>query len=389
MSESWLECVNCGIQIAMEPRFRGCERCSVEFEVRYNFPKHEKPTLSPTRGTGVMRWANWLPEVMSKSSGLDEGNTPLLEINGNCPGLFLKNETRNPTWSWKDRPNAVTVEIARTFGFRRLAVISTGNHGVAAAAFAAAAGLECVVFCHEDAPMICTNLMAHYGAVVVRGGDRYQALERVLSEGDTFPGTTLDARPGFTNPFGVEGFKTIAFELIERLDGQVPHRVYVPTGSGDGVYGVWKGFRELHQAGVIDHVPAIVACQSIGADSLAQAFAAKQRTVTEIKRVTTRALSIGERLTGDHALRAVYESNGFVRTATDSSAITASRYIAGFGTAIELSSAVALACALEDAKEKPKDEVWVVIGSGAVTKWPDDLQPCSLPLENRSSSPRN
>jgi threonine synthase len=284
-------------------------------------------------------------------------------------GLLLKDETRNPTWSWKDRPNAVSAAVARHFGFARLAVISTGNHGAAAAAFSAANGLGCTVFCHPDAPRLLTDLMTVYGAVVARGGDQEARLEADLARGDTFPGTILCPRAGFTNPFGVEGFKTLAFEIVEQL-GRAPDRVYVPVGSGDGLYGVCKGFRELHAAGVADRVPRVIACQAAGAAPLARAF---HSGVISPVVPQTAALSIAEPLTGQHALRAVRESGGDVRTATDTDAVAAVRELARRGTAVELASAVAVAVALHD----DGDGTAVVIGSGAAVKWPDSLRACA------------
>lgn len=370
MTEAWLHCDACDTSQPLTGQHRGCPVCRragrrAPLEVRYSgLPRALAPNPNEC---GVWRWRDWLPPVAARST-LHEGGTPLLPVG---PGLWLKNETRNPTWSWKDRPNAVTAAVAKQFGYARLAVISTGNHGGAAAAYAAANGLGCAIFCHPAAPPLHTDLMALFGATVVRGGDQEALLEAALGEGGTFPGTTLCPRPGFTNPFGVEGFKTLAFELVEHL-GRVPDRVYVAVGSGDGIYGIWKGFRELHESGAADRTPRMIACQADGADSLARAVrsGAPIRPVAEVR---TAALSVAEPITGRHALRAVRESGGGAATVTDAEAVAAVRDLGRRGTAVELASAVALAVALRD---DPRDGLSIVVGSGAAVKWPDALGAC-------------
>ena len=375
MADAWLECASCGNRTDLGPSFRGCARCRAigraePLEVRY--AASPRPIPPPDRAAGLWRWARWLPPFATLTLG--EGDTPLIPLDLGEPGprLWLKNETMNPTWSWKDRPNAVTVAAARHYGFARVAAISTGNHGSSQAAYAARAGLACTIFRHPDAPEMQGALMALYGSEVRVGYDAEAeaALGRLLDRGDTFPGTTLSARPGFSNPYGVEGFKTIAFEVVEQLGGTSPDRVYVATGSGDGTYGIWKGFREMRDAGVIPRTPRIVACQAEGADSLRRAFVRGLHSVEPLDAVDTRALSIAELRTGDQALRAAFESGGTVTSTSDLEAFDAAVVAARQGIAIELASSVPLACALAERRGRDEGESWVVIGSGAAVKWP-------------------
>lgn len=364
MSDCWLQCVRCGGRHDFGPRFRGCPACGDALEVRYQFTN----LRFPGGGPGLWAWADWLPPVPPLSLG--EGDTPLVPLPGPGPVVLVKNESRNPTWSWKDRPNAVTAAVARHFGSARLAVVSTGNHGAAAAAYAAAAGLGCVVFCHPAAPEVHVGLMRRFGAEVVRTADAGPLVTAALADGQTFPGTTLDPAPRFTNPFGVEGFKTIAFELVRQL-GRCPDRVYVAVGSGDGIAGVWKGFREMKDAGVTDRLPLLVACQAAGADSLARAVTAGSDAVVPVA-VDTRALSVAEPRTGDHALRAVREG-GRVWVGPDDAARAAARRAGRAGLALELASALAVAAAEAERPAGDPAEVWVAVGSGAAVKWPADL----------------
>ena len=321
---------------------------------------------------GLWRWSSLLPRVRTESRvSLGEGATPLLPIACGRDGLrvLLKNETANPTWSWKDRPNCVSVSMAREFGFRRTVAISTGNHGCAAAAYSAAATANCVVFCHAGAPESQLALMISYGARVIRGGDQEKLLKQLLERGDHYPCSIFCPRAGYSNPFGIEGFKTIAFELYEQLDHSVPDRVFVPAGSGDGIYGVWKGFRELHKLGWITNAPRMIACQAFGADSAFRAFQKKSHHAEALDSTSTVALSIAERIIGDHALRAVYESDGSVLTCSDEEILEAQRVLMRQGFALEPASAAAVACLQQVASEWSRGETWVVIGSGAAVKW--------------------
>jgi len=372
----YLECVACSGRFDIGPMFSGCPLCRAKgkmapLEVAYDSDAATQPT-NQREGSGIWRWSSLLPPVRTESRvSLGEGATPLLPVACGRDGLrvLLKNETANPTWSWKDRPNCVSASMAREFGFRRTVAISTGNHGCAAAAYSAAAGANCVVFCHAGAPASQLALMLSYGARVIRGGDQEKLLKQLLDRGDYYPCSIYCPRAGYANPFGIEGFKTIAFELYEQLDHSVPDRVFVPAGSGDGIYGVWKGFRELHKLGWVANTPRMIACQASGADSAFRAFQRNSRHAELLDSTSTAALSIAERIIGDHALRAVYESGGSVLTCSDEKIFEAQRLLMRQGFALEPASAAALAGLQQVASEWSPGESWVVIGSGAAVKW--------------------
>lgn len=387
MTPSWLECLRCAGRFAIGAVFRGCPTCLASgqmspVEVRY---ERLPDVLAPAATSGIWKWEAWLPPVCGKNRvSLGEGSTPMLplQVQGVTARLFIKNETVNPTWSWKDRPNAVSISMAREFGFSKVVAISTGNHGSAAAAYAARAGLECRVLCHEDAPDLQVALMQCYGAAVLRGGDREALARRLIDRGNIFPDTILCPRAGFANPYGVEGFKTIAFEIVQEL-GRAPDRVFVPVGSGDGIYGIWKGFRELRESGVIERVPRMIACQSAGADSLVRAIHAGRSRVETLDHVDTAALSIGERVTGDHAARAVTESNGDAVAIVDQDLFAAVASVGRQGLSIETSSAASVAGMKMCEPASPDGETWIAIASGAGIKWPEQLLAGSM--DNKSN----
>jgi threonine synthase len=249
---------------------------------------------------------------------------------------------------------------------------STGNHGNSMAAYAAVTQLESAVVCNRDTPLLQLALMSGYGARIIRGGRQDEILLDMVREHSYFPCTILWPQAGISNPFGVEGFKTIAFEIVRQLGGKTPDRVFIPVGSGDGVYGIWKGFRELHERGLIAAAPRIVGCQPEGANSAAIAWRSGAQTVTALAEVETGALSVAELATGDHALRAIFESGGSMMEVSEAEILRARRDLLRHGFALELASALPYACASALQGER-EGETWVLIGSGAAVKWPESF----------------
>jgi threonine synthase len=321
----------------------------------------------------MWKWGALMPRIAPGNRiSLGEGNTPLLKLE-NWPrpaSFYIKNETCNPTWSYKDRANSVSISMANEFGFSNIVTVSTGNHGNAAAAYSAAAGKRCLVFCHPDAPVAQLALMSHYGATVVRGGRQSAMVSTLVESGEWYPAVVLCPRDGHGNPFGVEGFKTIAFELFEEL-GRAPDRLFIPVGSGDGLYGIWKGFVELRRLGRITAMPRLFACQAEGANPYVRAVRAGERRLMPVESARTIALSIEEKIGGQQSLDAIYESGGDALQVTDEEIAEMTQSLAHRGLALEPASATAVACARQAAGSAARDEIWVAIGTGSVVKWPE------------------
>jgi threonine synthase len=389
MSEQWLECIVCHSRFDVGPMFEGCPICRAAkrvagLEVRYDYESLRFQAVDDA--PGIWKWGALMPAIHPRNRvSLGEGNTPLLLLE-NWPGaaaFYVKNETSNPTWSYKDRANSVSVSMAKEFGFPNIVAVSTGNHGNAAAAYAAAAGKRCLVFCHPNAPVAQLALMAHYGATVVRGGDQAAMVRTLVRGGDWFPAVVLCPREGHGNPFGVEGFKTIAFELFEQL-GRAPDRLFIPVGSGDGLYGIWKGFMELHRLGCITKMPRLFACQAAGANPYVRALRAHAHRLTALDSARTIALSIEEKIGGQQSLDAIYDSAGDALQATEEEILEMTRLLAHRGLALEPASATAVACARQVADNAAVGEIWVGIGTGSIVKWPevfttDFMQPAEYP----------
>ncbi len=208
---------------------------------------------------------------------LGEGFTPLMHARRlgsklGIPNLYLKDESSNPTGSFKARGMAVAVSMARELGIERLAVPSAGNAGGALAAYAAQAGLKALVFMPAETPLMNRIECALLGAqvVLVPGSikDCARAMRERIAEEAWFDCSTL------REPYRVEGKKTMAYEVYEQLHWQLPDVMIYPTGGGTGLVGMWKAFEEMHEMGWIERRwPRMFAVQSTGCAPIVRAFA--------------------------------------------------------------------------------------------------------------------
>lgn len=372
MSETYLECLVCRAEFELAPLLFGCPECGkvgrkAATVVRY---RNAAAPLRSAEGPGVWRYRGLLPPFEPVSLG--EGGTALVPLPfwTGKNRLLLKNETTNPTWSWKDRPGTASISAAKHFGFPETVAISTGNHGNSMSAYSAAGGLRCTIFCNPDAPDLQLALMSRYGSRVFRGGDANALVRKMVERGGVYPASIVCPLGGFTNPYGIEGFKTIAFELFEQLGGRVPDRVFVPAGSGDGIFGIYKGFTELRQIGLTDRIPKMVACQAESAACYVEALKQDSPRPIRFAHPHTVALSIAEEIGGYPALGAVRDSAGTAVAVNDEQITTAALECARAGFAIEPASASTVAAAKTLAAEAPEDETWVAVASGALVKWP-------------------
>lgn len=261
----------------------GCPRCADE-----GVPANILPVLDlagmdhlPVDATqpGLFRYRAMLPLTADTPAvSLGEGGTPVVDLpalaeRSGVRAVFVKDESRNPTWSYKDRLAAVAVSKAVEVGAETVVVASTGNHGAAVAAYAARAGLRCVVLTLASVPETMKTLMQSYGADVValqRPADRWSLMRELVATRGWMAMSGFANPPAGSNPYGVDGYKTIAYELVEQLS-RPPDVVVVPVAYGDGLAGIGRGFADLAAIGVIDRVPRLIAAEPFGplADALA------------------------------------------------------------------------------------------------------------------------
>jgi threonine synthase len=298
----------------------------------------------------LWRWAPFLPVAERDAVSLGEGGTPLVAADRIGPELgvrlWVKDESRNPTWSFKDRLASVVISAARQLGARVIASSSSGNAGAAVAAYAARAGLPCVVFTFQGAAGPMVTQMRAYGALVgaVRAkADRWKLLETGVRRFGWFPTSPFFAPVVGSNPLGIEGYKTLAYEVVEQLGGQTPDWCVLPVCYGDALYGMWKGFEELRRLRWTDRTPRLVAAETYG--SLAATLAAGGDALVDVPRThQTIAASIGATQATYQALHAIRASGGTAVRVTDEAMLDwQGRLAAREGLWGEPSSAAALA----------------------------------------------
>jgi threonine synthase len=288
-----------------------------------------------SRPPSLWRYREILPVTQEASVvSLGEGLTPLLHAQRlgerlDLANLYLKDESLNPTGSFKARGLAVAVSMARELGIKRLAIPSAGNAGGALAAYAARAGLEAAVFMPEDTPLANRLECALLGAevVLVPGSikDAARALRERPAEGGWFDCSTL------REPYRLEGKKIMAYEVYEQLQWRVPDVMIYPTGGGTGLIGMWKAFAEMQEMGWIeDRRPRMFAVQSTGCAPIVRAFAQNAEQAEEWPDPQTIAsgLRVPSAIGDFLMLKALRESRGGALAVEDSAMLEAVRELA-------------------------------------------------------------
>ena len=378
-----LACTRCGVQYAFEAMVEGCPVCRAAGHTGvlecHRGPGVPPPSPAQRIGAGLERYADLLPvaQELNHFATLGAGGTALVRSRAIGPALGLeqlwfKVEGGNPTGSFKDRYVAVSVHLAQRFGYSKVVVSSTGNLGVSTAAYAAALNLECLLIAlPETSPNILAQARAHGARVVtVLPDERQNRFEHEALGDDCFPIGLFLPRP-IQNPYGVEGYRTIGYEIIETL-GTSPQAVLFPCARGNGLYGAWKGFADAALWGWTQSVPAMVACQPVGANSLEVSMQLGVQRAVELPRIESVAFSAAETVADDCAIRAIRESGGVALSADDAAIANAVIDLAREGLYVEPASALPVACLGElVARERIEPSaplVCVLTGSGA--RWP-------------------
>ncbi|KSV66841.1 hypothetical protein N183_32815 [Sinorhizobium sp. Sb3] len=316
-------------------------------------------------------WSALLPPLDPKAA-LGVGGTPLVDISSMAPSslrerrVYLKDESRNPTWSHKDRLNACTTSAALAVGASTIIVASSGNHGVSAAAHAARAGLKCIVFTMPEISPVFRDMLLGYGAypVYVPAEGRWPLMRSLMEIGGVHPVSNLT--PVHTgHPWGPEGYKTISFEIFAEL-GEEPGAVVVPTGYGEMLFGIHKGFRELRHLGKISRLPKLVAVEPAARGPLYHAIQSSVEA-TMVAAGPTRQSGTACTVNGFRGVVALRESNGIATLVTDEEAEHAQSLLARQGLWQELSASAAFAAlsSIETA-----DGPTVIIGCSSGMKEP-------------------
>jgi len=365
-----LRCFGCGSRITdaeVRPDFR-CAQCGELFEVVYPGWSQRGGSDRPNPGalkwlwrerrcssesldqSGVWRFRELLPilENFGNAVSLREGNTPLYHLPRaakrlGIDQLFAKHQGMNPTGSFKDTGMTAALSVARERGFKWVACASTGNTSASMAAYAARAGLRCLVLI-PDGKIAWGKLSQamDYGALTCQLKTDFDGCLRVLTE-------IVKREPIYllnsVNPYRLEGQKTPAFEIAEALDWNVPDHLIVPGGNLGNSSAMGKGFREMRELGLVARLPKISVIQAEGANPLVRSFIQSKGEKLEPVEAHTRAtaIRIGNPASWRKAAKAIIESGGQCLDVTEAEIAIAKTEIGTEGLGCEPASAVTLA----------------------------------------------
>lgn len=322
----FLKCRECGAEYT--PVFKYiCEECFGPLDVIYDIPPNlTKETFTSRQDKTYWRYFELLPIADKKNIvNIHAGFTPLQHAEelgthmGSLKNLFIKNDSVNPTFSFKDRPAGVAISRSREIDLKAVGCASTGNLASATAAHAAKAHLPCFIFAPSDIEKVKIAQALSYGAKFVAVEGTYDDANRVASIIGDSKGI------GIVNinmrPYYVEGSKTLAYEVAEQLDWQVPDHLIIPVGSGAMLNAICKGFEELHEIGLIDDISnlKVTAAQPHGCAPIVDAFKNKTGEIVPVERPDTiaKSLAIGDPGDGVYVLRRLKQYGGIAEEAND------------------------------------------------------------------------
>lgn len=358
-------CSDCGKNYPLDPKLTVCPAC-----------REEQMTNQPLQGVLEVELdgqadrdfdvSDLLPVPKQFFPAIPVGGTPLwqpanLQKDLGFKHLTIKDDGLNPTCSLKDRASYLVSAFAAQHGISEIVLASTGNAGSSMAGIGAAAGQKITLFLPAAAPEAKLVQALQYGATVHRVDGSYDlAYDLALEYCERFGGMS---RSTAYNPMTLEGKKTVSLEIFQQLQG-VPDLVFVPTGDGCIVSGVYKGFRDLHRLGLIDAMPTVISVQAAGSDAL---YRAHQTGAFEARATKTIADSICVDVprNGRHALKQLRRYDGRVITVTDEDILAAqSRLSRSAGLFSEPAGATALAGLLKIKAELPPSARIVILATG-------------------------
>ena len=387
-------CINCGEEHEADEIVYFCRRCGDLLEIEYDYEEMaERLERSDWRSLplSVWRYRDFLPiRDLSKVVSLNEGGTGLhlcsrlAKVIG-LKRVYVKNEGENPTGSFKDRGMTVGVTKALELNMKTVICASTGNTSASLAAYAAKAGLRCIVLVPSGKIAYGKLVQAlAYGAEIVQvRGNFDQALRTVIELSERHGEVYL---LNSINPYRLEGQKSLAYEVCDQLGGRAPDRVVLPVGNAGNISALWKGFTEFYRLGLVDSLPRMVGVQAEGASPIAQAIKRGSNVVTPVESPETvaTAIRIGAPVSWKKALRAIRDSDGTAETVTDEEILEAQSMLARCeGLFVEPASASSIAGLknMVELGEIDRDETVVCVATGHGLKDPDVMRRVGKPLE--------
>lgn len=368
-----LECVACGKAYPLDIHHPFCPVHGWPLLVKARRVRRIKSSASSI----YERYANFLPLTkFDPALSLGEGRTPLLPLHRlaadlGLPGLLAKNEMANPTGSFKDRGTVIAVQKAVELGLKKVGTISTGNMAGSTAAYAAKAGLKCLIFVKDGTSREKITAAAVHGASVIKVRGDYPALFK--------KSFAIGRKRGIyfmnsVDPFRIEGYKVTGYEIFESLgaaafDGRRPVMIIVPVSAGGHLIGLMRSFLDLRDVGAIKRLPKLIGAQASGCAPIARAFARGASVVRRFPRPQTIAHAISNPFPpgGGLTLRLLRDCGGAMAAVTEREILRAQALLAAReGLFCDPASAVALA-AMHKLNPGRGRGVLILTGSGLKT----------------------
>ena len=328
-------CVRCGAEHEAVPNVTTCHKCGGILDIKYDYNHIKahltKEQLTQRKDYSMWRYREFLPVgEEGKYPKLRVGWSPLYKADRlaekiGIKTLYIKDDGINPTASMKDRASAMAVAKAYEAGADTIACSSTGNAASSLAGNAAAAGYKTFIFVPERAPKGKVSQLMIFGATVISVQGTYEDTFRLSAEAiDRWGWYNRNAA---INPYLMEGKKTVALEIAEQLDFQMPDYAAISVGDGCSIAGVWKGFKDLYEAGFIDRLPKLISVQASGCYPINRA--ARTNTPLEPMEENTIAdsIAVGVPRNPDKAINAILESNGVTVEVSDDEILAAMRLL--------------------------------------------------------------
>jgi threonine synthase len=340
------ECAFCQKTFPVDPFHTFCPECQEPLLCKV--PKSDKK-FHHDKDSPLEIMLDFLPlDQVDQDLSLGEGNTPLLRLknvekNFQLPSLYAKNETVNPSLSFKDRGTALATQKAISLGIERIGTVSTGNMAISTAAYGAKAGLETYVLIKEGAYREILNSTGIYDPVmIIVKGDYGELFRRSLSLGkekNIYFANSVD-------PFRIEGYKVTSLEIFFQLNQKVPDFIFSPVSSGGHLIGLIKAFQELQQHGFITKLPHFVGVQAEGCSPIAKAFQQNKPSVERMAKAETiaNAISNPDPPGGNLLLRMIRQAGGIIMSTPDEKILEAQRILSELeGIFVQPASATTLA----------------------------------------------
>jgi threonine synthase len=367
-------CPRCGRPFSGK-EYEPCPDCKSEVLVNYETVYDVKGARLPEGGEedGIFRYRDFfsLPENAPVLT-IGEGDTPMRKLTRlgkelGLSNLYMKDESKNPTGSHKDRMCALMVSNAIAKGAPGMVIASTGNQGAAVAAYCQVAGLPCIVISSKDVQPTARLLMQVYGAQVVvvpTAADRLVLMKQIMDEMGYEPASGIYSPPIGSNFRAVDAYKSIAFEVYRQMKG-VPDWFIIPGSYGDTMYGTYKGMADLKEMGYIDELPKMVVADVYGATKKSVESGEDKPISVPVYPSIQTAIAVGT--TAYHTMKALRACNGTAEASSDAEALAMQELLVRtegvFAEASSCASLVALKKLVADGKIGKDEKVVVLISS--------------------------